>query len=202
MTWLFGYELDATSYIGLSWVYPRKLRLGPHAWIGHGTVCRALDDLELDEHSAVGTLNWVTGRSTYSPTPFFTGESDRRSSFRLGAHSRLTARHYVDCTNAVEIGSFTVVSGVRSQIMTHQLDVRLGRQVSSGITIGDYCYIGTGCTLLPGAVVPSRSVVAAGSLVRGGLQHEGRVYAGVPARIVSELPLDAPYFTRERGVVE
>ncbi len=200
---LFGYELDPTSYIGVSWVYPRgKLRLGPYARIGHGTVLRGLDDVELGAYSQIGTLNWLTGLSTHVPTPFFIGETHRCSSLRLGIHAAITTRHFVDCTNAVEIGAFSVISGVRSVLMTHGVDVRLGRQVSRGIAIGDFCYVGTGCTLLPGSKVASRSVIAAGALVRGELEHEGRVYAGVPARSVGDVPLDAPYFTRQHGVVE
>lgn len=199
---LFGFELDRTGYIGFSWVYPRRLKLGAHARIGHGTVCRALDDIALCAHSQVGAFNWITGRSVHAPTPFFAAEADRRSALRIGTHATITARHYVDCTNAVVIGAFSTVAGIRSVLMTHEIDVRLGCQVSRPIEIGEYCYVGTGCTLLPGAVVPDRSVVGASSLVRGDLVDPGRVYAGVPARSVADLPADAPYFTRRQGIVE
>jgi acetyltransferase-like isoleucine patch superfamily enzyme len=200
---LFGYDLNPTSRIGFSWVYPsRSLKLGPHARITHGTVCRALDDLELAPYSQIGAFNWITGNSVDASSRFFIGETDRRSALSIGTHSAITSRHYVDCTNAITVGAFSTVAGVRSVLMTHEIDVRLGSQVSRPITVGDYCYIGTGCTLLPGAVVPDRSIVAAASLVRGGLEHPGRVYAGIPARAISELPADTPYFTRQQGIVE
>jgi acetyltransferase-like isoleucine patch superfamily enzyme len=200
---LFGYELHETAYIGLSWIYPRgKLRLGPHSRVGHGTVCRELDELELGERSTIGNWNWITGRSTLVTTKFFVGEDDRRARLRVGPHTAITRGHYLDCSNAVEIGAYTTLGGVRSVVMTHEIDVRLGRQTSRPITVGDYCYVGTGCTLLPGAVVPDRSVVAAGALVRGSLTEELRIYGGVPARVIGELPADAAYFTRERGAVE
>lgn len=199
--WVFGFELDQTGYIGFSWVYPRRLKLGPHARISHGTVCRALDDVELSAHSQMGAFNWITGRSVEAPSPFFAAESDRCSAFRIGTHATITARHYIDCTNSIAVGAFSVVAGVRSVLMTHEVDVRLGCQVSRPIVIGEYCYLGTGCTLLPGTVVPDRSVVAAGALVRGDLAHSYRIYAGMPARVIAELPVDTPYFTRREGVV-
>lgn len=200
---LFGYVLDPTSYIGLSWIYPAKsLRLRAYSRIGHGNVCRSLDEFDLGEHSTVGNWNWFTGWPVATDVPFFADERDRRSLFFAGTHSAVTMRHYVDCANAVRVGSYTTIGGVRSVVWSHEIDVAAGKQISGPVTIGDYCYVGTGSTLLPGAVVPHRSIVAAGAVVRGVLTQELRVYGGVPAKPVSELSPDSRYFSRDRGVVE
>jgi acetyltransferase-like isoleucine patch superfamily enzyme len=200
---MFGYDLDPTSYIGLSWVYPHaSLRLGPNSRIGHGTVCRALDEVELGASTTIGNWNWLTGRSTLQPGRFFTEERDRRSRLIIGPHAAITMRHYVDCTNSVEIGAYSTVGGVRSVIMTHEIDVRAGRQSSKPIRVGEFCYLGTGCIVLPGTAIPDRTVIAAGAVVRGELAGEARIYGGIPARPIADLPVDAAYFKRERGVVE
>jgi acetyltransferase-like isoleucine patch superfamily enzyme len=158
--------------------------------------------MELGDSTMIGNWTWITGRSAYIPTPFFAAEHDRVSRLGVGEHTAITRAHYIDCANTVEIGSYSTLGGVRSTVVTHEIDVRNNRQISLPITIGDYCYIGTGCILLPGAVVPDRVVIAAGSVVRGELKERQRVYGVVPARAISDLPADAGYFTRERGAVE
>ncbi|MDT9594388.1 acyltransferase [Nocardioides zeae] len=52
--------------------------------------------------------------------------------------------------------------------------------------IGDRVWLGARTTVLPGAVVEDRCVVAAGAVVTGRLA-EGGVYAGVPARRIGEV---------------
>jgi serine acetyltransferase len=202
LTRLFGFELDPTSYIGLSWIYPRKsLRLLANSRIGHGNICRSLDELELGAESTIGSWNWLTGWSTAPEVAFFADEVDRRSRLSVGTHSAITARHYIDCANTVTIGSFTTLAGVRSVVWSHEINVDQGKQTSRPVEVGDYCYVGTCSVLLPGAVIPNRSVIAAGAVVRGVLGDELRVYGGVPAKAISELSPDARYFSRHRGVV-
>ena len=200
---LLGYRLDPSSYIGLSWVYPAgQLTMKAGARIGHGNVCRALDTIVLDEAATVGNWNWITGRSTGKPTVYFRGESSRRSELFVGAHAAITRAHYLDCTNVITVGRYATVAGTRSTLVTHEIDIERGEQRSQGISIGEFCYVGTGCILLPGAVIPNRCVIAAGCVVRATLKEECAVYGGVPARWIRPLPADARYFTRVRGVVE
>jgi acetyltransferase-like isoleucine patch superfamily enzyme len=52
-----------------------------------------------------------------------------------------------------------------------------------GVTIGADVWIGVGAMVLEGASVGDRSVIGAGSVVRGTLDVDG-VYAGVPARSI------------------
>ena len=53
-----------------------------------------------------------------------------------------------------------------------------------GVSVGEHCWIGTGTTLLSGARIGDRCVVGAMSLVKGDLPG-GRVYAGIPARVIT-----------------
>jgi hypothetical protein len=196
-----GYELDPTSRIGLSWVFPRRLILGAHARIGHLTVCKNLDLVHLSAHALIGNLDWVTGFPP-GPSPHYAHQPDRRPELFLGAHAAITHRHLIDCTNRVSIGAFTTFAGFQSQILTHSIDVAASRQTSAPVTIGEYCFIGTNCVLLGGAVLPDRCVLGAKSLLNKAHTETCQLYGGVPAKPLQPLPIeDNAYFRRETGIV-
>lgn len=199
LEWVFGYDLHPGARIGVAWIVPRRLVLREGASISHFNVCRNLDLLELGESASIGTFNWITG-GRERESGHFAGENSRQS-LKLGDHAALTSRHIVDCTNAVSIGRFSTVAGYRSLIMTHSVDLALSRQVSAPVRIGDYCFVGARCTLLPGSQLPDYSVLAAGSVLVYDYQESHRLYAGVPARFTKELSADLPYFSRRRGYV-
>ncbi len=57
-----------------------------------------------------------------------------------------------------------------------------------GCTIGDYCLIGMGVTILDGAVIPPYTMIGAGALVSPGKTLEGgSLWLGQPARKVRAL---------------
>jgi gamma-carbonic anhydrase len=67
--------------------------------------------------------------------------------------------------------------------------VTIGHSVSlHGCSLNDICLIGIGAIVLDGAIVESKSMVAAGALVK---QHfvvpSGKLVAGVPAKIIRDL---------------
>ncbi len=198
--WL-GYELDPTSRIGLSWVFPRRLILGPRTRIGHLTVCKNLDLIHLRESATIGNLDWITG-FPLGPSPHFAHQPDRRPELHVGAHAAITHRHLIDCTNTVSIGAFSTFAGFQSQILTHSIDIAACRQTSEPVTIGEYCFVGTNCVLLGGAVLPDRCVLGAKSLLNKAYAETGQLYGGVPARPLQKLPIgDNAYFRRETGFV-
>lgn len=57
---------------------------------------------------------------------------------------------------------------------------------SSGVSIGEQCWIGAGATLLSGSFVADHTVVGAMALVRGRLEPNS-LYAGVPAKRIKDL---------------
>lgn len=60
------------------------------------------------------------------------------------------------------------------------------RAVVHGATIGDDCLIGIGATVMDGAKVGRRSVIAGHCIVTAGMEiPEGSVVAGVPAKVVA-----------------
>ena len=193
---VFGYKIAATATIRLCILDAGRVRIGEHARIGHFTVIRNLPELVLEDHATLGQWNWITCGE------FFTnGMSELRppaeQGLFLGAHAALTSRHYVDCAGGVFIGAFTTVAGVRSAILTHQIDFE-GRQECKAVKIGDYCYIGSNARFVPGAAVGNRCVIGMGALVAGILPECDTLYVGVPARAIRKVG-DGDYFHRTVG---
>ncbi len=197
---LLGYKIHSTARIGFSLICPERLEMGPGARIGSLNVCKGISLLAMREHSIIGNLNWITGFPAADKT-FFKDEQDRRPELLLGEHAAITNRHLIDCTNSVRIGRFTTFAGFRSQMLTHSIDLRRCCQSSKPVTIGSYCFVGTGCVLLAGSTLPDYSVLAAGSVLNKMQFETYHLYAGNPAGPAKSLPHDMLYFQRSEGFV-
>lgn len=196
---LLGYELAATASIGHSLVDVDRLVMGEHARIGHLVVMRGCELVRLGEHAAIGLLVWVN--SVRRSAGFFDAVADRRPELIMGDHSMITALHLVDACDLVELGDFAAVAGFGSIIQTHAVDVERMVQDSKPVIIGEYAMVATHCLLLPGAVVPARSIVVAGSTVSRPLKEGSHVFAGYPARVAKTLDPDMPFLNRTTSVI-
>ena len=191
---LFKFDIHPTARIGLSFVYPQRLKMEAHSRIGHLTVCKNLGLIHLGEHSITG---FPPG-----PSRHFAHQPERRPELLVGAHSAITHRHLIDCTATVTLGPFTTFAGFQSQILTHSIDLAASRQSSAPVTIGAYCFVGTNCVLLGGAALPDRSVLGAKSLLNKAFTEPCQLYGGVPARPVQPIPeAETAYFHRLEGSV-
>ena len=197
---LYGYELDRSSRIGLSWVFPRRLIMGRNARIGHLTVCKGLELLRLGECASIGRLNWITAFPLGRP-PHFMHIVERRPELLVGEHAAITHRHIIDCTEQVIVGRFTTLAGFRTQVLTHSIDLKECRQHAFPVSIGSYVFIGTACTILGGTVVPDYCVVGASALLNDRYEGSHQLLAGVPAKPVAKLDPTMKYFTRAEGFV-
>jgi acetyltransferase-like isoleucine patch superfamily enzyme len=174
--------------------------MGAYSSIGHLTVARGLRNLELADYATIGRLNWITAYPK-AGRQFFETDFDRNPSLVLGTHAAITNRHIVDCTDKIAIGPFTTIAGYRSQVITHSIDPRSGRQHAKPVLIGEYCFVGTSSVILGGASLPSYSILSAMSLLNRQFVESYALYGGVPAEKIKTLPPDLPYFTRSRGVI-
>jgi len=197
---VFGYQIHPTARIGLAWVYPKSLVMAAHARIGHLTVCKGLTQLSMGEHALIGRGNWITGYPV-DDKRHYGHQPDRDASLHLGAHAAITHRHLVDCTSRVDIGEFATLAGFGSQVMTHSVDLEHCRQSSAPVSIGRYCFVGTNCTILGGAVLPDYAVLGAASLLNTAFDETHALYAGQPARRIKPLPDAWGYFRRTVGYV-
>ena len=197
----FNYELSPTARIGLAWVYPKNLRMGDRSRIGSLTVAINLDRIEMGEHASIGRGNWITGFPTDTDSPHFSHQRDRYAELVMGDHSAITKNHHIDCTNRILVGAFTTIAGYRSQLLTHAIDLKNNRQDSEPITIGSYCFVGTGCIILGGSRLPDHSVLGALSLLNKVHDRDWSLYAGQPAQWRKALDRNDGYFRRQRGSV-
>ena len=198
---LYGYEIDKTAYIGLSYIFPKHLIMKAGAKIGHLNVAIHLDKIMIGYNSSIVRENWITGFPTKTMSLHFSHDVGRRSELIIGDESAITKNHHIDCTNAIHVGNYVTIAGYRSQLLTHSIDVHRGRQDSHPITIGDYCFVSTACKILGGALLPSHSVLAAGAVLIKPFKEEWYIYGGVPAKPIKALSKQDLYFSREKGYV-
>lgn len=101
--------------------------------------------------------------------------------------------------NYVKIGKNTnIQDGTVVHVTTDKYPTVIGDNVTighnatiHGCTIEDYGFVGMGAIVLDGAVVKSFGFVAAGALVPPGfVVPEGKLVAGVPAKIIRDLSDD------------
>jgi hypothetical protein len=196
----FGYSIHPTSRIGLAWIFPRRLVMEEGSRIGHLNLCKNIDLFHLGAHAVVGQLNWITGFPSGS-SRHFAHQADRRPELILERHAGISSRHLIDCTARVRIGAFATVAGFRSQLLTHSIDLAAGRQSAEPIDIGEYCFTGTNSVVLGGSALPHHSVLGAQSLLNKKWEEPYRLYAGVPAKPIKELPPEMEYFRRTEGFV-
>lgn len=120
----------------------------------------------------------------------FTGTRQLQERLRIGADTFINAHFFVDVNSEVEIGD-RVSIGHHVTLITadHELGPaakRAGPMRSSPVVVGDGCWIGAGCTILPGVRLGKSSIVAAGSLVSGNVP-DNKLVGGVPARPLKSL---------------
>ncbi len=186
------------------WVHPRaavdpvvlwrvrNLEVGEGAHLGPGTIFRDLDRIRLGDGAGIGQFNWIT----CSPRLVDAGGAN----LELADGAAITSRHYVDCTGGVTIGPRSIVGGVRSSLLTHQIEVTVSVVRPAGIEIGAECLISTNVVITPGRRVTDRCIVAAGAVVGTDLLEPESLYGGVPARRLGSRSGSA-YFERTRGEV-
>lgn len=197
--YFFGYKIKNNVKIGASFILCDNVYFGENSKIGSFNFIKGLNSLTLEKNSIIGNLNWITGFDI-NRADFFNGII-RNPSLFVGDHAAITNRHYIDCTNSVSIGRFSTFAGVRSQILTHSIDIYKNIQDSKPVVIGEYCFLGSGVCILGGSVLPSFCVLGAGAVLAKKFDREYSLYGGVPARWISEITINAPYFSRDVGVV-
>jgi acetyltransferase-like isoleucine patch superfamily enzyme len=198
---ILNFKIHKNSKIGLAIILSEKLEMDQFSRIGNFTICNSIDLLKLFENSKIGTFNYITGYSTRL-NDHFSHVENRKCELILEEHSAITSRHFLDCTAGILIGKFSTVAGIRSQFLTHSIDLFENRQNAKSIEIGSFAFIGTNCVILPGSSLPSYTILGAKSLLNKKLVEEKCLYGGVPAIKIKELDLNKiDYFTRSVGFV-
>ena len=194
---LFGYKIHRTARIGLSIVMPARLEMGVGCKIGHFTFCKRIDRLSMADGSGIGSFHLITGIPT-SNNRHFQHVKERKCEMVLGKCVGIPSRKFFDCNGGIYIGDYTTVAGQWTQFLTHSIDIYNARQDARPIHVGKYCFIGTGCILLPGSSLPDYSVLGAGAVLNKEMTDGGMIYAGVPASPRKKInPGEIPWMQRE-----
>ena len=197
-----GFKIDKTAYISrFALIASFGLEAGPGVYIGAFTICKGLSLLKIEEKGFIGPFNWITAFPLGSKSRHFELNPERKPQLTVERHAAITNRHIIDCTDEVTIGAFSTFAGFRSQILTHSIDLKESRQRCKPVHIGHHCFVGTGCVLLGGSVLPDRSVLGAHSMLAAPLDTPGYFYGGVPAKPIKPIEPDDKYFTRDTGFV-
>lgn len=202
LVWRYHWHIDPSAHIGMSIILAKEVELCRNSRILSFVLCRRIDRLYLGEDAGIASLTFITGYPT-GENSAFSHLSDRHCELVLERSSGITSRHYVDCNGGIYVGAFTTIAGVRSQILTHSIDVYRNRQDAKPVRFGRYCFVGTGCIILPGAVLPDYCILGAGSVLNKSYTDGGMLYAGVPAIPRKALDVEEiPYFHRIEHNVE
>jgi acetyltransferase-like isoleucine patch superfamily enzyme len=191
----FGYQIGRRVRIGFSPVIVQRCRIEDDVRIGHLNLFWRTKELVIEDHVRIGHLNIFRGgdsihigryaeifrANVVNSIPEPDAETEVEQVFRLGAGSVITTSHWIDFTDKVTIGCRSILGGRNSSLWTHS------RQWTRPISIGSYVYLGSEVRMAPGAEVPSRSVVALGSIVINVVQEGECLIAGNPARSVKAL---------------
>lgn len=109
----------------------------------------------------------------------------------IGEHTLITGGLHVDLGAPVRIGNWVRIGhDVTLLTINHALGgsfLRAGTSSFSEIVIEDGAWIASRCTILPGVVIGRGAIVAAGAVVTRSVPANTLV-AGVPARVLRELP--------------
>lgn len=198
---LSGFSIDVNSRIGLSIILADKVTIATGATVGHFNYVGRLDNFQMDEEAALGNFNWITGLSQKLNSPFFKKNPGRRSDLVMKRASLIAHRHYIDCSDRVQLGMYSGLAGVGSQLITHGVEPLSCRQTCSPIIIGDHTMVGTGSLITKGVKIPDYCLVSAGSVVSHVRPESYSLIAGNPAVHVRKLPETAKFFSRTNAVI-
>lgn len=196
-----GFSIDPKARIGLSVIFAEEVQMSQGASIGHLNYIGRLDKLQMDEETVIGNFNWIPGLSQRMNSKFFVKKLSRRSELILGRCSMIANQNYIDCTDRIELGQFSGIAGVRSQLITHGIEPITSRQTCAPIIIGDFTMVGSGSMILKGVKIPSFCLVSAGSVVTHVRPESYSLIAGNPAVHVRKLPETAKFFSRTDSVI-
>ncbi len=193
---LFGWKIGRNVKIGHSIILSKNVFLESGSRVGNLNFC-IVDYLKINSSGSLGHLNYIRG-----PLYFFLGFKAALGNFnhvkrsykpvtwgksmlKVGAYSKITSGHTIDCTRPVILGCSSVIAGKSSQLWTHGYmhDSKSGKRVriDGSIRIGDHVYIGSMSLINPGIKLCSGVTIGSMSVVSKSI-FQGGFYASPPLR--------------------
>lgn len=101
---------------------------------------------------------------------------------------------YFQAENArIVIGKGTYIANNSGLITAnHNLKDLSIHNKAKDIVLGEKCWLGLNCVILPGVVLGNQTIVAAGAVVTKSFPEGHCIIGGVPAKLIKEIDGDAP----------
>jgi maltose O-acetyltransferase len=113
----------------------------------------------------------------------------------IGDGTFISVNCFFDGSDWIHIGkNVSIASGVQIITGSHAIgdkNKRAGTQRNRPVSIGDGCWLGAACVILPGVSIAPGCVIGAGAIVTKSTR-ENALYVGSPARKIRDLGADAP----------
>jgi acetyltransferase-like isoleucine patch superfamily enzyme len=128
-------------------------------------------------------------RSAYWPCHFTSIISAPRNiEIGIGTAPGLSPNCYIQGAGGIKLGDYSLVGpGVGIISANHDIYDIHSHQLSKGVVIGKYCWIGMNAVILPGVRLGDHTIVAAGTIVTKSFLDGYCVLAGNPAREIKAL---------------
>lgn len=167
--------------------------IGSGAHVGLGNVFRRMRSVEIGDRCNVGQFNQFTA------APVFQQFFPEAGQFSMADEAEVTSRHYFDCSGIIHLDYRAGVGGLRSIFQSHELDIVNNRTTIGTIIVGKYSLVGASSLVLKNAVIPSKSFVAAGSVVTANVRKDAEpgLYAGAPASWKRTMPECAWWYRQQ-----
>lgn len=192
---ILGIEFQKGARIGFSIVLVGKLKMKQNARIGHFNLVKC-KQLHLEPGAYIGKFNAISGPTLdiYLHENGAIGGSNRiyrakapitygNATLEIGVASKITYRHFIDCTRSIRFGNYSTLAGAGSQIWTHGYfhaehgieRVRIDGEVNIGtnVNISSACVINSGVTISDGITVGSHVCVSRSLLKKGMYVSQG-----------------------------
>jgi acetyltransferase-like isoleucine patch superfamily enzyme len=146
-----------------------------------------LDAIEIGEGVTVGPFVEVIAYSR-SPRSRVPGRLILRTGSIISAGCNLRAAGgLIDIGTNSALGQHTVVVAANHALAAGTTYLRTTwNEERTGVIVGNNCWIGANCTILPGVTIGDDAVIGAGSVVTKSVPA-GELWAGVPARPLKRL---------------
>lgn len=155
-------------------VHVRRLVLRNEARLGHLNGCRGFLSLRLDESAVIGNRNVIV--RALRGTVFGPAE------FCLGNLAKITAGHFLDCTQTIRLGYYSTLAGKSSQICTrgsvHEPEAPKRFRIDGKVLVGNNVNLGSGVIVTSGVRICDNANVVVGTCVRKELAEPGFYVSG------------------------
>lgn len=193
---VLGWDIDSSARVApCVFLGVKHISLSAGSGLAAFSVYRDLELLALGTNSGIGHWNYVTAARELRTDVLDATPDTCPATLELGHNAVITSRHYIDCSGGVSVGAFAVLAGVRSTVISHEVDIVRSAQSIASVRIGSHCFVASNVLLTPGSRTPDKSFIAMGALVAGDLVKPEMLYAGVPARPIKDIG-DVAFFSR------